>query len=437
MTHNQLIKNTQNLKGGSISKIEESTDGDTLYIHIKLHKRLRGICPHCHKHVPGYDSKTQERQWRALDMGTKKVILVSDVHRVKCPEHGVVTEEVTWAWHQSRFTKKFEQQVAYLAVHHSKKLVCEQMRINWRTVGSIVSRVQKAKEKDPKAKYENLEAIGIDETSHKKGHSYLTTVVNHKTGEIIWVHEGFGSSVLEKFFIEIGPEAASKIKMISGDGARWIKNTVSKYAPQAVFCIDPYHVVTWALDAMDMMRRRIWREAYEAEKTLPKRKPGRPKKGEELQPKESKVLKHSKYPLGKNPENLTDYQKSSLEQIQKVYPKLFRGYQLKEALRMIFHTAEGVEEALKKWLSWACRCRIPEFVELNKKIRRHRYSILNTMEYGLSNARIEALNNKIKLIIRRSYGFGNTDNLIGMIKLVCSNVGRNLRPAYTTDVDFD
>ena len=104
---------------------------------------------------------------------------------------------------------------------------------------------------------------------------------------------------------------------------------------------------------------------------------------------------------------------------------------------MIFHTAEGVEEALKKLLSWACRCRIPEFVELNKKIRRHRYSILNTMKYGLSNARIEALNNKIKLIIRRSYGFRNTDNLISMIKLVCSNIGRNLGPAYIADVDFD
>ena len=109
MTHNQLIKNTQNLKGVSILKFEESTDKDTLYIYIRLHKKLQGICPHCHKHVPGYDSKTQERQWRALDMGTKKVILVSDVHRVNCPEHGVVTQEVTWAWHNSRFTKKFEQ----------------------------------------------------------------------------------------------------------------------------------------------------------------------------------------------------------------------------------------------------------------------------------------------------------------------------------------
>ena len=104
---------------------------------------------------------------------------------------------------------------------------------------------------------------------------------------------------------------------------------------------------------------------------------------------------------------------------------------------MIVHTAEGVEEALKKWLSWACRCRIPEFVELKKKSRRHLYSILNTMEYGVSNDGIEARNNKIKLISRRSYGFWKTDDLIDMIKLVCSNVGRDLRTAYSADVDFD
>ena len=69
MTHNQLIKKTQNLKGVSISKIEENAEGDTLYVYIQLYKKLQGICPHCHKHAPGYNSKTQKREWRALDMG--------------------------------------------------------------------------------------------------------------------------------------------------------------------------------------------------------------------------------------------------------------------------------------------------------------------------------------------------------------------------------
>lgn len=437
MTLNKYICETLNLKGVTVKKVEKDECENTLYVYVQLHKKHQGLCPHCHKKCPGYDIKTRQRKWRSLDSGVMKVFLVCDHHRIECPEHGVVSEEVPWAFHTSSFTKKFEQEVAYKAVHNSKKNVCIEMRINWRTVGSIIARVQKAKEKDPAKKYEDLKVIGVDETSYRKGHTYLTTVVNHKTGEVIWAHDGHGKGVFEAFFEDIGTFNAQSIQMISGDGARWIKDTAYSHAPQAEFCIDPYHVVTWALDAMDQMRRRIWREAYEAEKVLPKRKRGRPKKGEEPKGSQAKLIKHSKYSLGKNPEHLTDYQKSSLEQIRFTYPKLFKGYQLKESLRAIFHRTEGVEEALKKWLSWACRCRIPEFVELSKKIRRHRNSILSTMKYGISNARIEALNNKIKLIIRRSYGFGNVQNLIGMIMLVCSNIGRNLQPAYASDPDFD
>lgn len=319
----------------------------------------------------------------------------------------------------------------------SKKLVCEQMRINWRTVGSIISRVKKVTEPDPQKKFGNLIAIGIDVTSYRKGHTCLTTVVNHLTGEVIWAHDGFGKNILEEFFKMISERSAESIQMVSGDGARWIKDTVCKRAPNASFCIDPYQVVTWAIEAMDMMRRRIQCEAYDLEKALPERNIGRPKKGSEPVQSEAKVLKGSRYPLGKNPENLTENQAASLEQIQTVYPKLFRGYQLKEGLRSIFHLEEGIEPALDKRLGWSCRCRIPEFVTLSKKIRRHRESILNTMEYGLSNARIEAINNKIKLIIRRSYGFASKQNLIDMVMLVCSNVGRNLCPAYTADERFD
>lgn len=437
MTHNQLIKNTQKLKGVSIVKVEENNQKDSVLVHVKLHKKESGICPHCGQHMPGYDAKTRARRWRGLDMGTHKVFIVADVKRIKCAEHGVVTEAVPWAFHGSKFTKKFEQQVAFQAIHQSKKLVCQLMRINWRTVGTIIARVQKVKEIDPDKKFENLEVIGVDETSYRKGHTYITTVVNQQTGEVVWAHDGFGKNTFEKFYERISEDCASQIRMVSGDGARWIKNTVNENSPQAEFCIDPYHVVTWAIDALDRMRRRIWREAYEQDKSLPKRKVGRPKKGTEPKEKESVTLKRSKYPLGKNPENLTEYQRESLNHIQKVFPKLFRGYQIKESLRAIFRSNEGVEEALKKWLSWASRCRIPEFVELSRKIRRHTQSILSTMKYGLSNARIEALNNKIKLIIRRSYGFQDVDSLIGMIMLVCSNVGRNLRPAYTADTDFE
>mgnify|MGYP003491831989 CR=1 FL=1 len=99
-------------------------------------------------------------------------------------------------------------------------------------------------------------------------------------------------------------------------------------------------------------------------------------------------------------------------------------YKLKEKLRLILKIKdlEEAETELKSWLWWASHCRIPAFIELNKKIRRHKEHILNTIRLGLSNARIEATNNKIKLIVRKAYGFRNMQNMMDMIYLVCSDL---------------
>jgi len=100
--------------------------------------------------------------------------------------------------------------------------------------------------------------------------------------------------------------------------------------------------------------------------------------------------------------------------------RLYRAYLLKESLRTVFkYTHEVAIDELDKWLSWSARCRIPEFVELCKKIKRHKEAILSSIKNELSNARIEALNNKIKVTIRMSYGFRNIDNLIALVRLKC------------------
>ena len=92
---------------------------------------------------------------------------------------------------------------------------------------------------------------------------------------------------------------------------------------------------------------------------------------------------------------------------------MFRGYQLKEGLRKVFQCRKDtIEKELKAWLSWACRSKLKPFVELSKKMRRHKDAIIATVRHGLSNARIESINNKIKVLIRKSYGFRNIQNLI-------------------------
>lgn len=151
------------------------------------------------------------------------------------------------------------------------------------------------------------------------------------------------------------------------------------------------------------------------------------KKGEEDPLKEQKKavreLKNGRYALTKNPEHLTINQQEKLDIIVSTNKKLTRAYQLKEKLRLIFKPNDTKEahEYLHKWLAWALRCRIPEYVELGRKIKRHEEAIIATIERGLSSSKVEALNNEIKIVIKRSYGFRNLENLKAMV-LLCSNM---------------
>ena len=123
-----------------------------------------------------------------------------------------------------------------------------------------------------------------------------------------------------------------------------------------------------------------------------------------------------------------------MEMLIKTDKRLHRAYLLKESLRTVFkYTHDVAIDELNKWLSWSARCRIPEFVELGKKIKRHKEAILSSIKNELSNARIEAVNNKIKVTIRMGYGFRNIDNLIALVRLKCGGFditlpGRTKKP---------
>lgn len=116
-----------------------------------------------------------------LDLGLIQTWLEADAPRVDCPEHGPTVIFVPWARHGAGHTLMFDDQVAWLAVHTSRTAVSELMRIAWRTVGATVNRVSV----DAEAvvdRLANLRRIGIDEISYKRGHRYITCVVDHDTG---------------------------------------------------------------------------------------------------------------------------------------------------------------------------------------------------------------------------------------------------------------
>jgi len=287
-----------------------------------------------------------------------------------------------------------------LAVHCSKTAVAELMGVAWRTVGGILERV--AGEASQQVDLlDGLRRIGIDEISHRRGRLYLTVVVDHDTGRLVWAAPGRDRRTVEAFLDELGEERCKEVELVSCDMAAWIAAPLADRLPGAVRCVDPFHVVMLASDALDEIRREVWNEA---------RRSG--------QHGAARGLKGARFALWKNPEDLTQQQTRRLAEIQKTNEPLYPAYLLKEQLRQIYREPpDAATGLLDSWLAWARRCRLKPFVKLAKTITQQRAGIQAAIEHGLSNARVEAINTQIRLLTRRAFGFHSPDALIALAML--------------------
>src|SRR4029077_13205731 len=199
----------------------------------------------------------------------------------------------------------------------------------------------------------------------KRGEKFLTIVVDHDSGRLVWAAPGRDDATLKTFFEALGADRCGRITHVSADAAPWIARVVNAHCPDALRCADPFHMVRWATDALDEVRRQAWNDARGGQNQS--RSVRRHARHPRVHP-----LKKARYALWKNPEHLTDKQHLQLAWIAKTDPRLYRAYLLKEALRHVFALGgEEGKEALKGWLWWASHCRIPAFVALGQRIRRH------------------------------------------------------------------
>ena len=345
-------------------------------------------------------------------MGRWRLEVHARLRRLCCPTHGVRTEGVPFARPGSGFTRDFESLVAWLATRTDKTAITRLVRVTWRTVGRIIGRVV-TDELDP-GRLDDLFEIGVDEISWRKHHKYLTLVANHSTSKIVWGGQGKSARTLDGFFNELGKARSARITAVSMDMGPAFAKSVRKegHAPKAVICYDPFHVVKLATDALEKVRRVHWRQMWDLQDRAMARK-----------------YKGARWALLKNPEDLTGRQTATLNQIKRNGGQMWRAYQLKEALRAVFShdvTTADADELLERWCSWAQRSRLEPFITLARTIRQHRKGILAAIDLGINNGRIEGLNNKVRLIVRRGYGFHTAQAALALVMLTCGPIELHL-----------
>jgi transposase len=427
---------------------------DRVVVHVAL-RRKRLICPKC-----GYSTMARENEqhhdsiWRHLDLGVWRLEIHARLRRLRCPEHGALVEGVPFARYGARFTRDFEDLVAWLATKTDKTAICRLVRIDWETVGRIIKRV--GDELLPADRLTDLFDISLDEVAWRKGHKYLTLVGDHREGCVVWGTEGKGQAAADEFFEALDPPLddrsaqhrppepaimvpfgpcptvpaghgiqgawlapdlelepaifarASRLRAVSMDMTGGYAASVRQHAPHAEIVIDNYHVVQLATKALDEVRREHWNELRHAGETGA-----------------AKAFKDARWSLLKNPEDLTDRQAATLAALQTAGGKVPRAWAHKETVREIFKpglTVAAVEKLIDRLLARLSRSRLQPFVRLGRTIRKHKGGILAARRLDLTNARAEALNNKVKLIVRRAYGFHSARAALALILLTCGPV---------------
>ena len=385
----------------------------TLVVVTVVLRRRRLWCPHCdHKTSARYDTRTEASRWRHLDLGVWRVEIRTTLRRLRCPVHGVVVKAVPFARPGAHLTRDFDDLLAWLATRMDKTAIARLCRVSWRTVGRACARVVTT-ELDPK-RLDGLFRIGVDEISWRKHHKYLTLVVDHDQGVVVWGHEGKDSTTLDKFFDELGSQRAALIQAVSMDlGPAFLKSVQAEgHAPQAVVCADIFHLVKLVTEALEEVRRELWQTL----RKLPDQS-------------YAKAFKGTRWALLKNPADLTAGQATQLAKIRRTRGGIWRAYEMKEQFRAIF--AHDIEPAdaitqLNRWITRALRSRLAPFIKAAHTMRDRRPLIVNALEHRISNGRVEGMNTKVRLIIRRGYGFHSATAALALVMLACGPINLHL-----------
>jgi len=395
-----FIRKELRLKAHRVTKVEDQETEMVVTIERMGGRRLR--CGVCRLRCKAVHSRRKERGWRDLAMRSKKLILRYSPWRVKCPRCGVRVEDFPWAEPWARVTRALGRAVAMLARAMSWRGTAQQYALNWKTVAGIVQRAVayglRHRARPP------VRILGIDEVSRRKGQVYLTVVYDLQRRVVLWVGEGRSEEAVRRFFTEeMGRRRCAGLQVVCMDMWAAYAKLVREHAPQATILFDRFHIVKHLNEAVDEVRRAEVRRLTGTKKV---------------------AFKRTRWLLLKNPWNLSEEQQDRLSTLVRWNTPIVRAWYLKEAFQLFwdYRQSARAKDHLEKWMRSAMGSRLEPFKKFVRMLRTHIDGILAWTKLRLSNGPLEGMNNKIKSISHRSFGFRDAKTYIAAIYHCCAKL---------------
>ena len=381
-------------------KIEKQTvhshTSDSALIQLVPDLRYRPLCHDCGAEATTVHSQGYRRHLRDLNMACHQVWLDVGYRKIWCAEcGGVRVEQLSFADPSKRVTHRLARYVYELCKFMTVKDVAEHLDLDPKTVKAI----DKAflEKEFGETDTAGLRVLAMDEIAIRRGHTYMTVILDYFSGRIVWMGPDRRKETLDAFFAELSDIQKQGIEAVAMDMWEPFINRVQHHCPQAQIVFDFFHVVQAFGKVIDIVRRDEYRNASAHDRN---------------------VLKDSRYLLLKNAENLTDDQAHRLKEVLALNETLSILYILKDQLKLVFHYSDRrkVKRTLDSWCRMAETIKHPDVQRFVKRLRFFEYGILNHADYPISTSELEGANNKIKVIKRKAYGFHDIKYFVLKVK---------------------
>jgi len=399
MRMDTFIRKALRLKAHRVDRVEEDAATGRLIVYLERRQHRRLACGSCGRMaVRVAATRRPPRRWRDLAMREYPVELVYAPYRVRCGQCGLRVEGVPWAEPWQRVTRALARAVAVLARELTWSAVGAHFALGWKTVAACVEGVVlwglAHRRRAP------LHAIGIDEVSRRKGQHYLTLVYDLERGHVVWAGRDRTAATMERFFTWLGRRGRA-IHTVCCDMWAVYVEAVQQHLPHATLVFDRFHLTQHLSRAVDEVRRQTWRQLA-----------GRAKA----------EFKQTRFLWLKNPANLRRDERTRLSALLRINSPIVKAYLLKEDLRRFwqYRSTAWAGGHLRQWLWRASHSRLKPFQKLARTLRAHLAGILVWTTLRVSNGALEGMNNKVKIISHRAYGYRTTWTYIANIYHCCS-----------------